>query len=327
MSEVNIWDLKTGDTIFREGDPWDGLYLLKAGHIEIFRERDNQVIRLAVLGPGEILGTVTLLSREPRTAGARALTDITIQHFDPQFVHQNFGTTNAGISAIIKDILGRLRHVNQQLTELHLEHGTPTPNWLVCLRNVRQLISLLLVLFRQGGLVAHEGKNYFRLEGFYANAEAVLRIQADYAAQLLNLLIKAGVLAYADMPELGPVLVNPAIGRLESFLEYSERPERLEIIKPEAGVAELMPALRLLAELMSVPGFGDVIAIPKLVPLLQKLYPDVPGEEVIHQLAEVRFLDLMESEKVRLFCPEILRVTLFNGVLIGLHTLTPNRLS
>jgi len=326
MSEVNIWDLKAGDTIFREGDPWDGLYLLKAGHIEIFRERDNQVIRLAVLGPGEILGTVTLLSREPRTAGARALTDITIQHFDPQFVHQNFGTTNAGISAIIKDILGRLRHVNQQLTELYVENGTPPANWLVCLRHSRQMVNLLLVLIRQG-LIPHEGKHYFRLEGFYGQLEAILRIQADYAAQLVGLFIKAGVLSFADTPDHGPVLVSPSIGRLESFLEFSAYPERLEIIKPEAGVAELMPALRLLAELMSVPGFGDVIAIPRLVPLLQKLYPDVPGEEVIHQLAEVRFLDMLESEKVRLFCPEILRNTLFNQVLIGLHTLTPNRLT
>jgi hypothetical protein len=326
MSETNVWDLKAGDTIFREGDPWDGLYLLKAGHIEIFRERADQVIRLAVMGPGEILGTVTILSREPRSASARALTDITIQHFDPQFVHQNFGATNPGIAAIIKDILARLKHVNQQLTEIQVDAGGLPPNWLVCMRHLRQLVSLLIAVV-PGSLIGHEGRQLYRLDGFYNMAEAVLRLKAEYVGQLLGTLLKSSTLSAADFPEHGPCIVNPSLSRLQAFLEYSNHPERLEIQKYGEELTAALPALKLLAELMSVPGFGDVIAVSKLAPLFLKLYPDVPGEEVIHQLVELRFLDLLESEKVRLYCPEILRATTFNHILIALHTLTPNRLA
>ncbi len=128
MSEAQMWDLKAGDTLFRESDPWDGLYLVKAGHIEVFRERSNQTIRLAVLGPNEFLGTATIFTREPRTAAARALTDVTDQFFDSEFIHQNFGSTQPAVTALVKDIIARLKNVNQQLTEIQVASGKSVPD-------------------------------------------------------------------------------------------------------------------------------------------------------------------------------------------------------
>jgi len=63
-----------GDVIFHEGDPAEGLFVILAGAIEIFRtDSGGQDHRLNLLGDGGILGEMGLLTDiERRTASARA---------------------------------------------------------------------------------------------------------------------------------------------------------------------------------------------------------------------------------------------------------------
>ncbi len=64
-----------GDTLFNEGDPGDTAYIVTSGEIEIFKVSADQPVRIAVSGPGVIIGEMSLLTGEPRNATARALVD------------------------------------------------------------------------------------------------------------------------------------------------------------------------------------------------------------------------------------------------------------
>lgn len=70
-------DILAGAILFREGEHGDRFYIVIQGEIEIFKEfadGGDQVI--AVRGPGEYVGEMSLLSANGRrTAGARAATD------------------------------------------------------------------------------------------------------------------------------------------------------------------------------------------------------------------------------------------------------------
>ena len=57
-----------GEFIFQEGDVGDRLYVIRAGEVEILRGGQ----RLALLGPGEYFGEMSLLSDLRRNASARA---------------------------------------------------------------------------------------------------------------------------------------------------------------------------------------------------------------------------------------------------------------
>ncbi|SDT85886.1 Cyclic nucleotide-binding domain-containing protein [Verrucomicrobium sp. GAS474] len=322
MAEAAIWEFKGGDVLFREGDPWDGLYLIKSGNVEIFRERGGKTIQLGLQGPNEFLGTATIFTREPRTAGARALSDLSVQFFDSEFIHQNFGFSNPAVALLMKDVIGRLKFVNQQLTEARLQQANDTPPWHITLRHIRQLINLLIVLLRSLTF-EFEGKTYFQTSNLGTLLQDVLRFRSDYADNLFGLLTRSGVLTAAETEAYGLCLVNPSISKLQAFLEFSEKTERLEILTPNAQETEALPALRLLVQLMDLPGYGDVIPIDRLAPFLEKLWTEVPGIESAMVLANMGFVSILDDGRVRLDCPKILQYTYFNQILIGLHTLTP----
>jgi len=74
------------ETLFEQDEPGDSCYLIWTGRIAV-RERDEQrrEILLAELGPGAILGEMSLLTGEPRSAGAVAIEEthtIRIGHED-----------------------------------------------------------------------------------------------------------------------------------------------------------------------------------------------------------------------------------------------------
>ena len=65
--------LRPGDTLFTEGDPGDVAYIVTSGEIEIVKVSADRDVRIAVSGPGVIVGEMSLLTGEPRNATARAL--------------------------------------------------------------------------------------------------------------------------------------------------------------------------------------------------------------------------------------------------------------
>ena len=66
--------VRAGDWLFREGEPGDSLYVLVAGRLEVMVEHpEPAVIRL--LGRGDVLGELALLTDSPRSASVRAIRD------------------------------------------------------------------------------------------------------------------------------------------------------------------------------------------------------------------------------------------------------------
>ena len=64
-----------GETLFKEGDVGRALFILEWGQIEITRQNAAGLAQsLAVLGPGDYFGEMSLLDDQPRTASATAVT-------------------------------------------------------------------------------------------------------------------------------------------------------------------------------------------------------------------------------------------------------------
>ena len=74
-----------GEWLFREGDPGDAMYLVRAGRLQVVGGSSDVVVR--ELGRGDALGELALLTHSPRSASVRAarasdLLVIEREHFD-----------------------------------------------------------------------------------------------------------------------------------------------------------------------------------------------------------------------------------------------------
>ncbi len=72
---VEMRQVSAGGNLFREGDPGDGLFLVVAGEVAVIKRGPAGEHSLARLGSGGVLGEMSLVTAEPRSATGRALVD------------------------------------------------------------------------------------------------------------------------------------------------------------------------------------------------------------------------------------------------------------
>ncbi|MEW6061990.1 MAG: cyclic nucleotide-binding domain-containing protein [Bacteroidota bacterium] len=70
--------VKAGEVIFHQGDPGNALYLINDGQIEIRSGTNGQTRTIATLDSGHSFGEMALLTGDPRSASAIAITDATL---------------------------------------------------------------------------------------------------------------------------------------------------------------------------------------------------------------------------------------------------------
>ena len=79
MSQLEIVNLKSGEILFREGDPGENMYIVVSGDLEILMapDTDNELI-LNRVPQGEYIGEMSLVTGAPRTASVRAHGDVVL---------------------------------------------------------------------------------------------------------------------------------------------------------------------------------------------------------------------------------------------------------
>ena len=66
IARMRAVDLARGDRLFHEGDPGDALYVIETGKIKLARRAsDGRENLLAILGPGEMFGELSLFDPGP----------------------------------------------------------------------------------------------------------------------------------------------------------------------------------------------------------------------------------------------------------------------
>jgi CRP-like cAMP-binding protein len=102
--------LQPGQALFRKGDAGDALYIIDDGWLKIVTE-DAQGGELVLnrCGPGEMIGEMSLLDEEPRSAGVVALKDADVLELRrDEFLDVLNQRPDLAIS-VIRDVSSRLR--------------------------------------------------------------------------------------------------------------------------------------------------------------------------------------------------------------------------
>jgi len=116
MDEVH---LGRGMTLFVEGDPGDRLYVVTQGKIKIGRTAgDGRENLLAVMGPGEMFGELSLFDPGPRTATATAITPATLSGLGHDDLQPLLTRRPEVAERLLAALARRLRRTNEAMADL-----------------------------------------------------------------------------------------------------------------------------------------------------------------------------------------------------------------
>ncbi len=171
--------LERGDVLFREGDPGDALFVIGEGKVKLGRtSSDGRENLVAILGPGEMFGELSLFDPGPRTMTATAVAET-----------QLMGLTNDSLTSLLsgrpevaKSLLAalakRLRRTNEHLADLVF---TDVPG-----RVAKALLDLANRFGRpveEGIMVSHDLTQEELAQLVGASRETVNKALADFATR------------------------------------------------------------------------------------------------------------------------------------------------
>ncbi|MBI5947441.1 MAG: ATP-binding cassette domain-containing protein [Chloroflexi bacterium] len=67
-ASVTVREFAAGDTIVREGDPGDAMFVILEGQVEVAHDANGTAVFLARLGAGDVFGEMALVTGDPRNA-------------------------------------------------------------------------------------------------------------------------------------------------------------------------------------------------------------------------------------------------------------------
>ena len=115
--------VKKDNVLFVEGMPGESLYVIISGCVEITKEtKNNEKIVLAMMGPGDMVGEMSLIDSEPRSATAVTTEDsvlmvITKRSFN-EILCSNSQIAAKILMSLLKVISRRLRLIDNKIEEI-----------------------------------------------------------------------------------------------------------------------------------------------------------------------------------------------------------------
>lgn len=122
VAGASVIELPRGSWVLRAGTPSAACFLVVRGAIEVLAGPDAAVRRVAIAGPGELVGYMGVLRGAPHTASARVREDACLLEFPrAAFLALYGGTSGASVSllhSIHRALLRAITRTNTQLTRL-----------------------------------------------------------------------------------------------------------------------------------------------------------------------------------------------------------------
>lgn len=110
---------RTGATLFHEGDHSDWIGLVVKGRVKISCfGADGRERLVAVIGPGELLGELSAIDGEPRSATATALEPLEAAVLTAEEFVTFLETNPRATLGILRSVIGRLRDSDKRRVEL-----------------------------------------------------------------------------------------------------------------------------------------------------------------------------------------------------------------
>ena len=107
----NLVRYDPGDMILREGDPIKKFYIIKEGHVLVTRKVNGRQIKLANLGPGEVIGAVGVIQGSPQYTTVIALSKTLLYGMNLNQLMDSAGGKEQPVSTVLCVLANHLKDV------------------------------------------------------------------------------------------------------------------------------------------------------------------------------------------------------------------------
>ncbi len=225
--------------IFKEGDPGDGIYVIRDGTVQISAVVGPERRALTSLGPGDLFGEMAVLDSDPRSATATAETRVAVFFIPREDLLQLLECIPRLAASLVREISRRLRDFNRQYIQevLQAERLSLVGRFARSIvHDLKNPLNVIAIASELGGM---EGAS----PEARASARTRIRKQVDRISNMVNELLEftrgahtAFVLAQADYA----TFVNQLIDEMKP--EIAARGVALELENPPPAVkVELNP--------------------------------------------------------------------------------------
>lgn len=112
-NQIEQVHFRAGDVLFQEDETSFHFFIIQEGEVEVFkRGPSGEELKLATVTAGNSLGEFAMLDRQPRSASARALTDIVAARVSPEAYEQLLNELPDWAVSVMRALVERVRHTN-----------------------------------------------------------------------------------------------------------------------------------------------------------------------------------------------------------------------
>jgi CRP-like cAMP-binding protein len=118
-SSLGTIRLRRGEVLFHEGDTGDKLYIVAEGKVKLGRtSSDGRENLLAILGPGQMFGELSLFDPGPRSATVTAVTDVAFYSLSHDDLLRWLDGRPDVANGLLAQLASRLRRANDVVSDL-----------------------------------------------------------------------------------------------------------------------------------------------------------------------------------------------------------------
>ncbi|MGB9378877.1 MAG: Crp/Fnr family transcriptional regulator [Mycobacteriales bacterium] len=119
IAAMDYLDLTRGDVVFSEGEEGDSLYIVMSGKVKLARHApDGRENMLAIMGPSDMFGELSIFDPGPRTATAIAVTDARLARLSASALHPWTSERPKIAEQLLRVLARRLRRTNDALSDM-----------------------------------------------------------------------------------------------------------------------------------------------------------------------------------------------------------------
>ncbi|MGE3261011.1 MAG: Crp/Fnr family transcriptional regulator [Bacteriovoracia bacterium] len=248
---VSIKHLKKGDPLVKEGEMSNSMYWVQSGTLRLFKKKGSGFIELGVVHSGEVVGEMSFLDNQPRSASVEALQPCDIVEIPRGKFDEFIAAQPSWMKSLISTLVKRLRSTNNRVRELEDASMVYSKDDQGRTSKIHEFLSTSDTLKLGAALLLAASRNGER------TADLKTKVKAGwlqfYGAQIMGLhlskvqaftdvLNEAGVLQMEKAKDMMELVVLD-LDRLERYIyfchEESAKPDDKQLAISEKGIAVL----------------------------------------------------------------------------------------
>lgn len=115
MSEDSTVSLEPEEYLIHEGEESTQMYFLQSGTMAVFKRKGDSTIQIGTIYSGEVVGEMSFLDKEPRSASVKAISDCVLTAIPSEKFEKTLNALPAWYKALVHTLLDRLRRANSRI--------------------------------------------------------------------------------------------------------------------------------------------------------------------------------------------------------------------